>query len=85
MQTVTLGRGRQARAAKAAVKSVIPRRLRHGAVRTLTRTLVRRKPPPADDLLMGELRERFRSQVSAASEYLERDLVRLWGYDEPQP
>ncbi len=85
VQTVTLGRGRQARAAKAAVKSVIPRRLRHGAVRTLTRTLVRRKPPPADDLLMGELRERFRSQVSAASEYLERDLVRLWGYDEPQP
>ncbi len=82
VQSVTLGRGVRSGAAKAAVKRVVPRSMRRGAVRTLTRTLVRREPPPADAALMGELRRRFRSQVVAAGEYLERDLVSLWGYDQ---
>ena len=30
---------------------------------------------------MQELRERFKGEVVALSEYLERDLVTLWGYD----
>ncbi len=31
---------------------------------------------------MVELRRRFKPEVVAASEYLERDLVALWGYDD---
>lgn len=31
---------------------------------------------------MSELRQRFKPEVVALSEYLDRDLVRLWGYDE---
>jgi hypothetical protein len=82
VHAVAMGRGPVSRASKVAVKSVVPRRLRHGAVRTVTRSLVKREPPPAEDAFMGQLRRRFKSQVVAASEYLERDLVSLWGYDE---
>jgi len=81
VRAVTIGRGPLARETKALVKSVVPRPVRRGAVRTLTRTLVKRKPPPADEVLMAELRRRFTGQVQAASEYLQRDLVSLWGYD----
>ncbi len=31
---------------------------------------------------MRELRTRFKPEVVALSEYLDRDLVALWGYDE---
>jgi hypothetical protein len=37
--------------------------------------------PPADEPFMLELRKRFKPEVEAASEYLGRDLVTLWGYD----
>ena len=30
---------------------------------------------------MRELRRRFKGEVEATSEYLDRDLVTLWGYD----
>jgi hypothetical protein len=30
---------------------------------------------------MAELRERFKPEVVALSDYLGRDLVTLWGYD----
>ena len=30
---------------------------------------------------MGEIRRRYRPEVEALCEYLDRDLVRLWGYD----
>jgi hypothetical protein len=38
-------------------------------------------PPPPDDDLMAELRVWLRPGVERFSEYLDRDLVRLWGYD----
>ena len=31
---------------------------------------------------MRELRQRFRPEVEALSDYLGRDLVTFWGYDE---
>jgi hypothetical protein len=30
---------------------------------------------------MKELRIRFKDEVAALSEYLDRDLITLWGYD----
>jgi hypothetical protein len=39
-------------------------------------------PPPADKDLMHELRRRYKPEVQALGDYLGRDLVRLWGYDE---
>jgi sulfotransferase family protein len=38
--------------------------------------------PPADEDFNQELRRRFKGEVQAASEYLGRDLVSLWGYDK---
>jgi hypothetical protein len=84
VHAVTVGRGPISREAKAAVKGVLPRRLRREAVRTLTRTLVQRKPPPADEAIIAELRRRFAGEVAGAGEYLERDLARLWGYDRTE-
>ena len=36
---------------------------------------------PEDKRLTAELRSRFKPEVVALSEYLDRDLVSLWGYD----
>jgi len=38
-------------------------------------------PRPPDERLMFELRRRFKGEVVALSEYLDRDLVSLWSYD----
>ena len=40
-----------------------------------------REPRPPDEKFMAELRRRFKPEVVALSEYLQRDLVALWGYD----
>jgi hypothetical protein len=55
--------------------------LRSDAFRAMWRRLLFRAPPPADEQLMLELRRRFKGEVVALSEYLDRDLVTLWGYD----
>jgi hypothetical protein len=39
------------------------------------------EPGPPDEQLMLELRRRYAPEVVALSEYLGRDLVSLWGYD----
>jgi hypothetical protein len=75
-----MGRGRTASVIKAAIKTFTPRRVRRDAL-TVLRRAQRGAPRPADEQLMRELRQRFKSEVLAASEYLDRDLVRLWGYD----
>jgi hypothetical protein len=77
---VTMGRGSGAAAVKRGVKAVVPRRARRQALETVQRRFVFGSPPPADEALMMDLRRRFRPEVEAASEYLGRDLVGLWGY-----
>jgi Sulfotransferase family len=79
--SVYLGRGPATRAVKRAVKAFIPRRLRARALRVTQRRLIFGKPRPPDEELMLELRHRFKGEVVALSEYLDRDLVTLWGYD----
>jgi hypothetical protein len=76
------GGGPLARALSGAVKALVPRRLREGPLRTLRRRVVYAKPPPVDESLATELRRRYEGEVVALSEYLGRDLVSLWGYDE---
>jgi hypothetical protein len=70
------------RVAKGVIKALTWRRLRHGTVRLLGRTVVHGELPPVDDSLTLELRRRFKPEVIALSEYLGRDLVTLWGYEE---
>jgi hypothetical protein len=80
LRSVSLGANAPARAARSLLR-VAPRGLRRGAMRAARERLVYSEPPPPDESLMLELRRRFKPEVEAASEYLGRDLVGLWGYD----
>jgi hypothetical protein len=81
VHSVSVGTGPLSRAVKAPMKALLPAELRRRALRATRRRVLHGAPPPPDDRLMLELRRRFRPEVVAASEYLGRDLVSLWGYD----
>jgi Sulfotransferase domain len=68
------------RAATEAVKVFLPRRLRRYLWQSRHRVIYG-DPRPPDERLMVELRRRFKPEVVALSEYLDRDLMALWGYD----
>ncbi len=80
---LVLGEGPIARAAKDAIKSLTSQAVRRRALRATHRSIVYGKPGLPDQGLILELRSRFAPEVTALSEYLERDLVTLWGYDNP--
>ncbi len=75
------GGGPASGAVNRAVKAVMPDGLRRNVVRTIRHRVVYAKPQPPDERVMMELRSRFKGEVVALSEYLDRDLVSLWGYD----
>jgi hypothetical protein len=78
---VSLGTGPVSRAVKAGLKSVTPTRLRSAALAATRRRVLYGEARPADEALMLELRRRSSAEVVALSEYLGRDLVTLWGYE----
>jgi hypothetical protein len=77
---VSVGRGLPARAAKAGIKTLTTDQLRSNVLRVTRRRVIHGEPEPADEKLARELRARFKDEVVALSEYLDRDLVELWGY-----
>jgi hypothetical protein len=81
VRSLYYGRGPGWRALKRTVKATTPRRLRRGALAGVHRRFVYGGREDSDEQLMAELRRRFAPEVRALSEYLERDLVSLWGYD----
>jgi Sulfotransferase family len=81
LHAVSVGTGPVSRAVKAGVKAITSAQLRGTALRTTQRRVVQGEPRPADERLMLELRRRFSREVVALSEYLDRDLLRLWGYE----
>lgn len=80
VRALYMGHGPVARAAKAPIKALTSKRLRVAALK-LERSMQWGDPRPDDEQLMRELRHRFKPEVVALSEYLDRDLVTLWGYD----
>jgi hypothetical protein len=82
VHAVSVGRGPASTIAKSAIKAVTPRRLRREALSVTQRRIVHGSTPPPDESLMLEIRRRFEGEVVALSEYLDRDLVTLWGYDD---
>jgi Sulfotransferase family len=76
------GRGPVTRRMNTAFKALTPERARRRTVRAFQRNVVYRNAPPADPAFTNELRRRFKPEVVALSEYLDRDLVKLWGYDQ---
>jgi hypothetical protein len=82
MHAVGVGRGPISRAVKGAVKAVTPAGPRRRAFYAAQQQMLFAAPKPPDEQLMQELRVRFRGEVQAISEFLDRDLVGLWGYDK---
>ena len=82
VHALAVGRGPLSRGVKGAIKAVVPQRLRRGAVGAVRRRLVYAEPEPPDEALMRELRRRHRDEVVELGEFLDRDLTRLWGYDD---
>jgi hypothetical protein len=81
LHAVSVGRGPLARTAKRTIKACTPRSLRRDALATARSRVLWSEPRPPEEQLMRELRQRFKGEVVALSEYLDRDLVSLWGYD----
>jgi len=81
VHAVQVGRGPLSRAAKTAIKTLTPTRLRREALATTKAKVVYGAPRPVDEAFTEELRARFRGEVQALSEYLDRDFLTLWGYD----
>jgi len=82
VRSVYLGRGPLARTAKAGLTSLTSRELRRKLLRLTLRNVVYGQPRSEDESVMRELRRHFKGEVVAISEYLDRDLVSLWGYDQ---
>ncbi len=80
VRSLYLGRGPGARRAKRAIKALTPQRLRHEAL-AFERRAQLGAPLDSDERVMRELRLRFKDEVVALSDYLQRDMVKLWGYD----
>jgi hypothetical protein len=76
------GRGPASRALRTSVKAVTPRRARRRAMRAADRRVPDSGPRRVEEPIMAELRRRFKPEVVALSEYLQRDLVALWGYQD---
>jgi hypothetical protein len=82
IRSLYLGQGPVAGSVKSAIKAVTPQRVRRGGLGALRRRFLYGEPDPPDEELMLELRRRSKGEVLALSEYLDRDLVTLWGYDD---
>jgi sulfotransferase family protein len=82
VNAISVGRGPLTRAVKASVKALTPARLRGEALRMTLRHVVYGGVGTPDEGTMLEIRRRFKGEVEALSKYLDRDLVKLWGYDE---
>jgi hypothetical protein len=80
VHAVSVGRGPVSVAVKAVIKAATPSQLRSKSLRMLKDRVLFAEPKPPDHQVTLELRRRFKPEVVALSEYLERDLVTLWDY-----
>jgi hypothetical protein len=77
----SVGHGPLMKGVKVGIKAITSRRARRAAL-GMRRSVVYGQPRQPDERLMRDLRHRFRGEVEALSDYLGRDLLQLWGYDD---
>jgi Sulfotransferase family len=80
-RSLRAGRGPVFKVVKGMGKTITSRRMRTALYYPSVRRIAYRAPAPPDEQFMCELRSRFKPEVVALSEYLDRELVTLWGYD----
>jgi hypothetical protein len=81
-RVVRQGRGPISGAVKRTIERLMSKEARRRIIYPVRRRLLYGDPRPLDEHLTSELRRRFKCEVVALSEYLDRDLVTLWGYDK---
>jgi Sulfotransferase family len=69
-------------ALKRTITALTPMRTRQRVLKTIRRRVLYIEPEAPDEEFMARLRRQLKPEVVALSEYLDRDLVGLWGYDE---
>ena len=79
---VSVGVSTPSRIAKRATKALIPQEPRRRLLSFVQTRILHPAPPPPDPIFMAELRARFRPEVERFGEYIGRDLVTLWGYED---
>jgi hypothetical protein len=82
MNALSQGGGPGLSIVKTVVDTVTTQRLRSTARRAISRHVVYGKPLPPDRDLVMELQRRYKPEVEALADYLGRDLITLWGYNE---
>jgi hypothetical protein len=80
-RAVRQGNSPLAAGVKKTVETVMSKEARRKLLYPIKRGVLYGSPNPPDEQLMLELRRRFKGEVEALSEYLDRDMVALWGYD----
>jgi Sulfotransferase domain len=83
VHAVSTGRGPLAGVAKKGIKAVTSERLRRRSLDGFEQRVNYRPPPDPDEELMAELRARYRPEVEALSEHLDRNLLALWEIKAP--
>jgi hypothetical protein len=81
VHAVSVGHGPVSRTVKASVKALTPKVGRDRALRLVKSRLVFERAGRPDEELMSELRRRFRPEVQALGEHLDRDLLAVWDHD----
>lgn len=81
VRAASIGRGPVSVAVKGGIKAVTTERWRRRALQAAKERFVFADPIPPDAETMLCVRRRFKREVEDLSEYLDRDLVGLWGYD----
>jgi hypothetical protein len=81
VHAVAAGEGPVPRAMQTVARRIAPPQLSRQSALAIRNRLLFSRPRSPDEQLMLELRRRFKGEVESLSEYLGRDLVKLWGYD----
>ena len=82
MHKVAFGEG-WAQPIKPMLKRLIPTERRRRLMRMIHERLLFKPKPRLDPVFARTLKQQFRPDVAALSDLLGRDLLTLWGYDEP--
>jgi hypothetical protein len=80
VRSMALGRSGGYRVLKPAIKALSTKRMRREVIAAQARAQ-QGSPAPPDKSLMCDLRNRYKREVVDLTEYLGRDLVSFWGYD----
>lgn len=78
----SVGRGPVSKVLKTGIKAGVGQSARRRLLQFVQSRVVQAPVPPVDDDLMAELRVWLKPEVEHFSEYLGRDLVKLWRYDD---